>query len=789
MTYQFKLSRRMAQARAGALLFALLSATACSNDLQDASDPTELEPPSGEAVAPDVVIGPERVVVEVGQPVQLRARAVAAGRYRTREVPAVDVLWSASGGSISTTGVFTAAKIGTFRVVGRSPGHGKKRNPSDTSVVVVVPPQPSLTAIVVSPSEAELSATGTYAFKAQGILSDSTRVDVGVTWEATGGRIDAAGNYAAGSAPGRFRAVATSYTGEKSDTATIVIDSTAVVDSTPPTPPPAPTLAAVRLSPDTATVASGRTVQFTARARLSDSSVSTVGATYTATGGTINTSGLYTAGSTAGAFTIVAAYQGLADTSTVTIPATAPAPSPPSTCVSSGNRLCPSDNLQTKANAAGSGATLTLQAGLYRMQSVAPLNGQTWVGEPGAIMSGARVLTGWQSDGAGHWYVGGQTQQNSYGASYSCQTGHDGCMYPEQLWIDGVLQEHMTSLGAAPSGSPKWYFDYAGDRIYVAQNPTGRAVETSVTAVAFSGRSTGVRITGLIVERYATQAQQAAVNGGSASQWTIESNEVRDNHGIGISIGADGVMRNNKVHHQGQMGITAKGANALVEGNEIAYNNTAFFGDGHYAETGGSKFVYTTGLVVRNNFAHHNRGPGLWSDINNVGCLYEGNVVEDNEWRGIFHEISYDCVIRNNVVRRNGFNSPGQAGAVEGAGILVSDSRNVEIYGNTVEDNRAGIMAIDADRAASHPSELGEHNTINVYVHNNTVKQSNGGKVGGISDWDGAHDPYTAASNNRWVANTYVIGATAAKWRWSGNADVARTQWQGFGQDSGAVFR
>ncbi len=421
------------------------------------------------------------------------------------------------------------------------------------------------------------------------------------------------------------------------------------------------------MTPASASLSAGEAQQFAAVGVMSDGTTAPVVATFAATGGTITPQGQYTAASGPGSYRVIAASGGFADTSSVTILG--------GTCSSTATRLCPGDNLQAKASAAGPGATLTLQAGVYRLQSINPLSGQTWQGDPGAILSGARVLTGWQSDGAGHWYVGGQTQQNTnFNSKYSCLTGHPGCYLPEQLWVDDVLYEHVTSLGSVGGGS--WYFDYAADRIYLSTNPTGRSVETSVTVYAFGGSATGVTIRNLTIEKYANAAQVAAVNYGGGSAWTIESNEVRDNHGVGIGISANGVMRGNKVHHQGQMGIKAGGSNGLIEGNEIAYNNTAFFGAGHYAETGGSKFVNTNGLVVRNNFVHHNRGPGLWTDINNINCLYEGNRVEDNEWRGIFHEISFACVIRNNIVRRNGFNSPG-ASQIEGAGILISDSPDV----------------------------------------------------------------------------------------------------------------
>ena len=57
---------------------------------------------------------------------------------------------------------------------------------------------------------------------------------------------------------------------------------------------------------------------------------------------------------------------------------------------------------------------------------------------------------------------------------------------------------------------------------------------------------------------------------------------------------------------------------------------------------------------MRDNHVHHNEGPGLWTDIDNIHTLYEGNLVEHNANVGIFHEISYDAVIRNNIVRDNG---------------------------------------------------------------------------------------------------------------------------------------
>ena len=57
---------------------------------------------------------------------------------------------------------------------------------------------------------------------------------------------------------------------------------------------------------------------------------------------------------------------------------------------------------------------------------------------------------------------------------------------------------------------------------------------------------------------------------------------------------------------------------------------------------------------MRDSCVHHNAGPGLWTDFDNIHTLYEGNTVFLNGEDGIKHEISYDATIRNNVVAANG---------------------------------------------------------------------------------------------------------------------------------------
>ena len=113
----------------------------------------------------------------------------------------------------------------------------------------------------------------------------------------------------------------------------------------------------------------------------------------------------------------------------------------------------------------------------------------------------------------------------------ACVTAYPRCGYPEDLFIDNVPLQHVDSLSAVGPG--KWYFDYAADKIYFADDPQGRTVETSVTATAFAGYARDVTIRGLIIEKYATPSPRGAIDGGY-SGWLVENNEVRWNHHAGV---------------------------------------------------------------------------------------------------------------------------------------------------------------------------------------------------------------------------------------------------------------
>ena len=235
-------------------------------------------------------------------------------------------------------------------------GKGRGRRNRDSSQTVVK--------IAISPDPATVQTTGSTRFVATGVLSDGSKVSTRVTWSATGGKIDSTGFYVAGSVTGKYRVLAKSLYTELVDTSAVTV--TTEVSS----------VTAVTISPSSVTLASGASQHFTASARLSDGTSQSTNITYQATGGTIDPSGLYTAGSTGGAYRVVAASSGKADTSLVTITASS-SPSTVAGCPASGylrlvNVSTPSQ-LQAALAASLPGDQIRLAAGTYSYSSGAAI--------------------------------------------------------------------------------------------------------------------------------------------------------------------------------------------------------------------------------------------------------------------------------------------------------------------------------------------------------------------------------------------------------------------------------
>ena len=436
-----------------------------------------------------------------------------------------------------------------------------------------------------------------------------------------------------------------------------------------------------------------------------------------------------------------------------------------------GVRLRPGVDAQATLARHPEGASFCFSRGVYRLAApLVPKARQRLVARPGAVLSGARVAKGWQRV-AGRWRVAGQLPADPT-AHGECADGGESCRVAEAVFLDDRRLQRVARL--ADVGPGRVYADYQRNLIWLGDDPRGRAVEVARAEAAVAGRVQGVVVDGFVVERFANPAQHGAIHA-EGRGWRIQRNEIRWNHGVGLfSVGAR--VRGNHVHHNGQLGLGGGGDDQLVEGNEIDHNNTEGFLPNW--EAGGAKWVGTSGLVVRANNVHHNQGPGLWTDINNVDTLYEDNVVHANATHGIFHEISYRAVIRDNRVTDNGHGDPLPGWG--GAGIRVAASPDVEVHGNLVAGNRNAIMLVQQVRTDS-PSRHGPHELHGVDVHDNQVIMP-GGRTGIVDDTDEAR---SFGRGNRFRGNTYRLPAENGDvFAWQGQ-EWDWTAWtRRFGQDA-----
>lgn len=475
------------------------------------------------------------------------------------------------------------------------------------------------------------------------------------------------------------------------------------------------------------------------------------------------------------------------------------------------------DNFQDVVNANPAGSVYVVKNGEHREKTVHLKDGDYIIGEPGALMNGARVLANWQFNGITWEYdvssLGIDLMETIQGdcicecfypipdplpvdAECGCER-YQGCKYRRDLYLNGqplwrvINFERFDNqqdqlIGDDTPYFPEnfvgeWYYNSDEDKIHIYENPTGQLLELSMQTTAVMGA--GITVKNLVVEKYYCNPQWGPIvdfNPNTITRFThIENNEARYNHWKGILAGPNYIIRNNYVHHNGQSGISGSRATpeteaSLVENNEIAHNNYAGFTPGW--EGGAGKFVLNNGLKFRHNYVHRNNGFGLWTDIDNSNILYEGNVSEYNRSYNIFHEISFDATIRCNLLRNE-----------TGANLTIAESTPADIYYNTfIGRESLFIRQLHRGESDTYPGTF--HCLKDLRFHHNqhliTVLPSNVGFVSGMYpapdgltvcdpaintyyDYNHYHQPppvITGEGGIRWAFYVEGTGSTGYNW-------------------------
>jgi parallel beta-helix repeat protein len=310
-------------------------------------------------------------------------------------------------------------------------------------------------------------------------------------------------------------------------------------------------------------------------------------------------------------------------------------------------------------------------------------------------------------------------------------------------------------------------------------------VEFSLARFAFQSTAANVLIYGVTVEKYANPAQRGAINGRDGSNWSVENCDVRLNSGAGISIGTGGRIVGSNIHHNGQIGAVMVGKRLLLQENVIADNNRLNFD--FTWEAGGIKIADSDDIRVSRNFVYHNNGPGLWCDIECRNAVLESNRVEYNADAGIFYEISYRGVIRNNVVAYNG-----QAARpwYWGADIQIAASENVDVYENVITSRIGGNSIMLIDQSRPRPGG-GKYRTTGNFIYGNVINFSGIGHAGGASDTKPGDENFSIIEKggNRFDNNTYKAGDGDSRVSFVWGHDIYDwNQFRQMGQETGATL-
>jgi len=439
-----------------------------------------------------------------------------------------------------------------------------------------------------------------------------------------------------------------------------------------------------------------------------------------------------------------------------------------SPCPANAIAIAPHALIQGAVDLAGDGAAFCLKNGIHRAQAVRPRSKQRFYGEGQTVLNGSQLLTGFRRDGQ-YWMTNSRLQPRAKHGE--CLPRAPLCNQPEALFIDDRPLSKVSSRDALASNT--FYIDYTRGEIYLVDDPTDRTVEVTVAPFAFESAAADVLISNVTVEKYASAAQKGAIHAREGVRWTVDNCEVRFNSGAGISVGTGSRVRNCDVHDNGQIGIEGNGSDIRIEDSHIWSNN--IYGFDATWQAGGIKIAQSDRVTFLGNHVHDNDGPGLWCDIDCRDVLYEGNLVENNRDVGIFHEISFKALIRNNMVRRNGL---GDRGWFWGADIVLSGSEGVEVTGNTltVAHGRCGIMLIDQGRRDNGK----KYRTLNNAVHDNEMTFEGAACAGGVSDAKPGDENFSVITdgNNRFEANTYRVSRPDQPARFVWGHEV--TDWDGF---------
>ena len=120
-------------------------------------------------------------------------------------------------------------------------------------------------------------------------------------------------------------------------------------------------------------------------------------------------------------------------------------------------------------------------------------------------------------------------------------------------------------------------------------------------------------------------------------------------------------------------------------------------------------------MTIKDNYIHHNWGPGGWADTNNANTTWTGDTFTANEGPAIIEEISYNFSITNNRIAENDWTDGLNNNTFPQPAIFISESGS---------DTRFGGIPACAEAACAKQGWYPKKSIIS-----NNVLVDNGGSV------------------------------------------------------------
>lgn len=261
----------------------------------------------------------------------------------------------------------------------------------------------------------------------------------------------------------------------------------------------------------------------------------------------------------------------------------------------------------------------------------------------------------------------------------------------DMAFLDGIPLRQVAKREEVAPGT--FYADSAAQRVFFGDDPSGKSLEWATAYRAFNIGGTqkdagknlaaGTIVRGLNFSHFA----YAALKVDWTRDVTLENNVAAWNSVAGVSIYnvKNCTVRGNTLACNGMQGLNGNNADGLLlEKNEIHHNNVERFWPGWSAS--GAKMILSRDMVWRDNIVRQNFAHGLWWDISIKNCSATGNVVTDNDGKGVMVELGDDCVVAFNTLARNEH------------GVAIWDSSDVRVWNNTLAFNTHNLEVNDTTR-------------------------------------------------------------------------------------------